>query len=52
MNNCETKTIVGKELVTRKWMDINVGNIVQLTNDEFVTVRISIKIFLIFQMNF
>ena len=40
VNNRETKTVVGKELVTRKWQDVNVGDIVQLTNNEFVTVRI------------
>jgi hypothetical protein len=32
---------VGKELVARKWKDIKVGDIIQLTNNEFVTVRIS-----------
>lgn len=41
VNNRETKTIVGKELVTRKWKDIKVGDIIQLTNNEFLTVRIS-----------
>jgi magnesium-transporting ATPase (P-type) len=40
VNNRETKTVVGKEFVTRKWKDINVGDMVQLTNNEFVTVRI------------
>ncbi len=42
VNNRETKTVVGKELITRKWKDIQVGDIVQLTNNEFVTVRILI----------
>ncbi|CAF2582547.1 unnamed protein product [Rotaria sp. Silwood2] len=40
VNNRETKTVVGKELVTRKWKDINVGDIVQLTNNEFLTADI------------
>jgi hypothetical protein len=40
VNNRETKTVAGKEFVTRKWKDIKVGHIVQITNNEFVTVRI------------
>jgi len=39
VNNREAKTVVGKELITKKWKDIKVGAIVQLTNSEFVTVR-------------
>ena len=38
LNNRETKTVVGNDLVTRKWKDINVGDIVRLENNEFVTV--------------
>ncbi len=44
MNNRETKTVVGNELVTRKWKDIKVGDTIQLENNEFVTVRISFSI--------
>ncbi|CAF4543736.1 unnamed protein product [Rotaria sp. Silwood1] len=40
VNNRETKAVVGKELVTRKWKDINVGDIVQLTNNEFLTADV------------
>ncbi len=39
VNNREVKNFVGKELITKKWKDIKVGAIVQLTNSEFVTVR-------------
>ena len=41
VNNRETRTVVGKEFVTRKWKDIKVGDMVQLTNNEFVTVSFS-----------
>ncbi|CAF1156451.1 unnamed protein product [Adineta ricciae] len=40
VNNRETKTVVGSELVTRKWKDIKVGDIVRLENNEFVTADI------------
>ncbi|CAF1371382.1 unnamed protein product [Adineta ricciae] len=40
VNNRETKTVVGKEFVTRKWKDIKVGDMIQLTNNEFVTADI------------
>ncbi|CAF0849960.1 unnamed protein product [Rotaria sordida] len=40
VNNREIKTVVGKEFVTRKWKDINVGDIVQLTNNQFLTADI------------
>ncbi|CAF1201267.1 unnamed protein product [Adineta ricciae] len=40
VNNRETKTVVGNELVTRKWKDIKVGDIVRLENNEFVTADI------------
>ncbi|CAF5225068.1 unnamed protein product, partial [Rotaria magnacalcarata] len=40
VNNREIKTVVGKELATRKWKDINVGDIIQLTNNDFLTVYI------------
>jgi len=40
VNNRETKTVVGKEFVTRKWKDIKVGDMVQITNNEFVTADI------------
>ncbi|CAF1055549.1 unnamed protein product [Rotaria magnacalcarata] len=40
VNNREIKAVVGKELATRKWKDINVGDIVQLTNNDFLTVYI------------
>jgi len=40
VNNRETRTVVGKEFVTRKWKDIKVGDMVQLTNNEFVTADI------------
>jgi hypothetical protein len=39
VNNSETKTVVGNELTTRKWRDINVGDMVRLENNESVTVR-------------
>ncbi|CAF2821806.1 unnamed protein product [Rotaria sp. Silwood2] len=40
INNRETKTVVGHELVTRKWQDIKVGDIVRLENNEFITADI------------
>ncbi|CAF4144756.1 unnamed protein product [Rotaria sordida] len=40
VNNRETKTVVGNELVTRKWRDIKVGDMVRLENNEFVTADI------------
>ncbi|CAF2072016.1 unnamed protein product [Rotaria magnacalcarata] len=40
VNNREIKAVVGKELATRKWKDINVGDIVRLTNNDFLTVYI------------
>jgi len=39
VNNRQTQTVAGNELVTRKWKDIKVGDIVRLENNEFVTVR-------------
>ncbi|CAF2108771.1 unnamed protein product [Rotaria magnacalcarata] len=40
VNNRETKTVVGGELVTKKWKDIQVGDMVRLENNEFVTADI------------
>ncbi|CAF0761204.1 unnamed protein product [Rotaria sordida] len=40
VNNCETKTVVGNELVTRKWKDIKVDDMIRLENNEFVTTDI------------
>jgi predicted lipid carrier protein YhbT len=40
VNNRETKTVVGQAFVKRKWKDIKVGDMVQITNNEFVTVRV------------
>ncbi|CAF2970673.1 unnamed protein product [Rotaria sp. Silwood2] len=40
VNNRETKTVVENELVTRKWKDIKVGDMVRLENNEFVTADI------------
>ncbi|CAF1236658.1 unnamed protein product [Rotaria sordida] len=40
INNRETKTVVGHELVTRKWKEIKVGDIVRLENNEFITADI------------
>ena len=38
VNNRRTKIFVNEQLVERKWKDIKVGDIIQLFNDEFVTV--------------
>ncbi|CAF4421969.1 unnamed protein product, partial [Rotaria sp. Silwood2] len=40
INNRETKTVVEHELVTRKWKDIKVGDMVRLENNEFITADI------------
>ncbi|CAF1235259.1 unnamed protein product [Rotaria sordida] len=40
INNRETKTVVGHELVTRKWKEIKVGDIVRLENNESITADI------------
>jgi phospholipid-translocating ATPase len=40
VNNRQTKTVVGNELVKRKWKDIKVGDMIRLENNEFITVRI------------
>ncbi|CAF3568862.1 unnamed protein product [Rotaria sp. Silwood1] len=40
INNRETKTVVGHELITRKWKDIKVGDMVRLENNEFITADI------------
>ncbi|CAF1398670.1 unnamed protein product [Adineta steineri] len=42
VNNRETKTVVGKEFVTKKWKDVKVGDMIQLTNNEFVTADVVI----------
>jgi phospholipid-translocating ATPase len=39
VNSRGTQTVVGNELVKRKWRDIKVGDMVRLENNEFVTVR-------------
>ena len=39
VNNRETKAVVGKEFVAKKWKDIQVGDLIQLTNNELVTVK-------------
>ena len=38
VNNRRTKIFVNEQLVERKWKDIKVGDIIQLFNNEFVTV--------------
>ncbi|CAF0928287.1 unnamed protein product, partial [Rotaria sordida] len=44
INNRQTSTFVDGQLTTRKWREINAGDIIQLTNDEFVTVSTNIDI--------
>ncbi len=38
VNNRETQVIINNDLINQKWKDIQVGDIVQLLNDQFVTV--------------
>jgi magnesium-transporting ATPase (P-type) len=38
VNNRKTQIITGNDIVDRRWKEIKVGDIIQLSNDEFVTV--------------
>ncbi|CAF0838805.1 unnamed protein product [Rotaria sp. Silwood1] len=42
LNNRKTQIIVDNELVNRKWREIKVGDIIQLSNDEFVAADVVI----------
>jgi len=38
VNNRKTQIITRNDIVDRRWKEIKVGDIIQLSNDEFVTV--------------
>ncbi|CAF3737708.1 unnamed protein product [Rotaria sordida] len=42
VNNRRAQTIVGNEFVNKRWREINVGDIIQVSNDEFVAADIVI----------
>jgi hypothetical protein len=44
VNDRETQIIFGNDIINRKWREINVGDIIQLYSDDFVTVSYSISL--------
>jgi magnesium-transporting ATPase (P-type) len=39
VNNRQCKVLIDKELITKYWREIKVGDIIRLNNNEFIPVR-------------